>query len=289
MPDEPRPRFTGIFIPVEILTHPDLSLLEKMLLSWIDALYCQNRGGCFASNRYLGDKLGFEPNTIAKCVVHLRKLGLIKDVSKKGDSDRVIVALIGQEMDKKWRTKGDPNPTPIGLQSNPPVTEIQPPMDKNPIPSIKESKVESKDYNLEAANAAGKKFSSLLSFPQEVQETGTAMIEEIVAEKPDYKRPTSWFAIQNSIDQMIRIDKRTPERILAVLRWALSDDFWRPHFMKANPASYLRSKFDQLETKLNKPYTGEKKVDRRTKDRDGKPVEVADPFIYFDDNGRMAK
>lgn len=35
MPDEPKPRFTGIFIPVEILNHNNLSSHEKMIISFI--------------------------------------------------------------------------------------------------------------------------------------------------------------------------------------------------------------------------------------------------------------
>ena len=36
---EPKPRFTGIFIPVEILNLKKLSLFEKLLLSFINDLF----------------------------------------------------------------------------------------------------------------------------------------------------------------------------------------------------------------------------------------------------------
>ena len=64
----PTPRFTGIFIPVEILEMHDLTYLELILLSWIDALYCKKHRGCFASNAYLASKLQSQPNTIAKAI-----------------------------------------------------------------------------------------------------------------------------------------------------------------------------------------------------------------------------
>ena len=52
------PRFTGIFIPVEILEDSDLSMLEQLLLSWIDALYKEEYGGCFAKNEYFAKRFG---------------------------------------------------------------------------------------------------------------------------------------------------------------------------------------------------------------------------------------
>jgi len=53
----PKARFTGIFIPVEILEMDDLSPTEWILLSWIDALHDKSHNGCFASNEYLSKNL----------------------------------------------------------------------------------------------------------------------------------------------------------------------------------------------------------------------------------------
>jgi hypothetical protein len=142
-PKKPKPRFTGIFIPVEILEYEDLSLTEKLLLSWIDALYDEEKGGCFASNEYLADRMGIKPNTISKSLVKLRKLNLIEDISFDG-RERVIRALIGKFVDKnqhspkKSKSDLDKNPSRVGKKSNPE-------MEKNPSTPIYERKEERKD------------------------------------------------------------------------------------------------------------------------------------------------
>lgn len=133
---EPRPGFTGIFIPVEILEMEELTILEVMLLSWIKQLYCPEHGGCYASNEYLSKKLrGVQPNTIAKSLTKLRSLGLIEDVSFDGRK-RVIRALIERHVDKaQSKSALDRNPIGVGQKSNPAC-------DKNPCPSYIERKEE---------------------------------------------------------------------------------------------------------------------------------------------------
>lgn len=142
--DEPRARFTGIFIPAEILECQQLSYFEMILLSWIDALYDPEHGGCFASNEYLGIKLqNSQPNTVAKALTKLRRLGLIEDVSFDGRK-RVIRALINRHVDREQSKVGlEKNPTRVGEKSNPGS-------EKNPIrvppsPYISYSKVENKE------------------------------------------------------------------------------------------------------------------------------------------------
>jgi hypothetical protein len=131
----PNPRFTGIFIPKEILEMSNLSLFEMMLLSWIDALYCPDHCGCYASNDFLGKNINdTKENTVAKAITKLRKLGLIEDVSFDGRI-RVIRALINRFVDKKQSKAAlDKNPKRVGEKSNPRL-------EKNP------SKVPPSPYN----------------------------------------------------------------------------------------------------------------------------------------------
>lgn len=150
MTDIPKPRFTGIFIPVEILELEDLTLLEMLLISWIDALYSKEYGGCYASNEYLAIRLKVQVNTIAKALTSLRQKKLIEDVSFDGRT-RVIKSLIysiihknqsKSELDRQSNAELDKNPTPIGEKSNPPVK-----------PYIYESKEERKDKNIAQSRA----------------------------------------------------------------------------------------------------------------------------------------
>ena len=138
MSSEPSPRFTGIFIPVEILERKDISIFEKLLLSWIDSLFDIGRSGCFASNKYLADKLGVKENTVAKAITHLRKQGLIEDVSFNG-RDRVMRALINKSVHESQSKSGlDKNPSRVGQKSK--AT-----LDKNPSPPYIYSKGDSKE------------------------------------------------------------------------------------------------------------------------------------------------
>lgn len=82
----PNPRFIGIFIPVEILDLPELNSTDIIMLSWIDALDDpkNSHSGCFASNKYLADRLKLQENTVNKIISKLKDLGLIRQVSFDG-------------------------------------------------------------------------------------------------------------------------------------------------------------------------------------------------------------
>lgn len=89
------------------------------------------------------------------------------------------------------------------------------------------------------------------NFPQEVKDVCSAMNSALQQAKPDYPVPKNLTPLQTLIDFMIRLDKRSPQKILDVFRWALADSFWADKMFKPNPAKYLREKFDQLEMKMN--------------------------------------
>ena len=70
-------------------------------------------------------------------------------------------------------------------------------------------------------------------------------IDLILQRHPEHRHPdlNKWAG---EIDRMIRIDKRTPERIEAVLRWSQADSFWQTNILSPEK---LRKQFDQLEIK----------------------------------------
>ena len=95
--NQPRQRFTGIFVPVEILELEGITLFEERLLAIIESLYDPEYGGCHASNDYLAQKMrNAKPNTVVKALVKLRSMGLIEDVSFNGRK-RVMRACIGNK------------------------------------------------------------------------------------------------------------------------------------------------------------------------------------------------
>ena len=101
MSGPPKRKFTGFYMPVEILKCKDLNPSEKLLLAEIRAL--DNENGCWAGNKHLGEAIGCEAKTVANMLTRLRKRKFIhgKDFdgkrrcihvnsrfcqSKKGDS-----------------------------------------------------------------------------------------------------------------------------------------------------------------------------------------------------------
>lgn len=71
--------------------------------------------------------------------------------------------------------------------------------------------------------------------------------DEILRNKPDTKiTDKQLFNWSLTADRMIRLDKRSPECIAAVIRWAQADDFWMSNALSMKA---IREKFDQLELK----------------------------------------
>lgn len=63
---------------------------------------------------------------------------------------------------------------------------------------------------------------------------------------PNCKEPNvqSWCKDMN---KLIRIDKREPEDIAAVIKWCQKDDFWKSNILSPNK---LRKQYDQLKVKM---------------------------------------
>lgn len=74
------------------------------------------------------------------------------------------------------------------------------------------------------------------------------LLQLILLRKADYKKPNlKVWAIH--IDRMMRLDKRTPSRIEAVIRWCQKDTFWQTNILSTNK---LRKQFDRLEMQMKK-------------------------------------
>jgi hypothetical protein len=137
---QPNPRFTGIFIPVEILTMPGLTGTDVILLSWIDALYSEEYGGCFASNAYFVRKLGLKDNTVKILLAKLKKMGLIEQVSFDG---RIRVLRACKE---NWfKKKPIESTSEVDLNQPLQLIKINPCGGFKSTPLIIESKEESKE------------------------------------------------------------------------------------------------------------------------------------------------
>jgi hypothetical protein len=151
------------------------------------------------------------------------------------------------------------NPTEIDLTEK----ELTPPIPPQSPDLPKQS-------NGEKANAVAEESLDKSSKPKEkrakqeftpkVREVANQLLNAIVAANPDYKPPSNLTSVLMSVDLMIRIDNRDPDKILDVCQWALADSFWCDKMCKSNPADYLRKEFARFSMKMNvKPEKKERK------------------------------
>jgi hypothetical protein len=266
----PSPRFTGIFIPVEVLQINDLTYFEMILLSWIDALYCPEHGGCYASNEYLGSQIkGSQPNTVAKAITNLRKLGLIEDVSFDGRT-RVIRALVNRYIDKaQSKSELDAYPIGVGRLSNPACDAH--PSGVPPSPYIHYRKDERKDdiYIAQSAAPLRQKDADDISFSHESRD-----FQNIPPE--DWK---AWKELYTEVD--------VPREIKAMVQWILAN----PSKVKGRKLwrKFITSWLGKCqETKVNKlAYQQGKKNDVLSKhkgfQKDTRPQDPRNVFDFSED------
>ena len=83
----------GLWIPEEILFHPDLTPAERILLSFIYHLDT-TENHCYATNGYLGDLCGrVTAKSVESAVSRMRKKGFIELVSYDGRIRKMKVNL----------------------------------------------------------------------------------------------------------------------------------------------------------------------------------------------------
>ncbi len=79
------------------------------------------------------------------------------------------------------------------------------------------------------------------------------LLELILKKKPNFRQPDiQQWAVH--IDRLIRLDRRTPGDIEAVIEWSRADDFWQNNILSTEK---LRKQFDQLELRMSEKHPTE--------------------------------
>jgi hypothetical protein len=255
----PSPRFTGLFLPVEILEMEELTPTDIMLLSWIDALYSKEHGGCFASNEYFVKRLRLKENTIRVLITKLVDLGLVERVSFDG-RQRILRACKEKWFNRKSQSRSDRDLnhglqvniiTPCPLLESPPPIYIEKSIDQRLDNSLKVlTPPESKSAKASEVDSIPKKRTPS-EFSPKIREVGQKILDLLSQAKPDWPITKNLNPFLTEIDHMIRLEKRDPQKMLDVLAWALADSFWHDKFHKKNPAVKLREHYDSLDLKMN--------------------------------------
>jgi len=194
-------------------------------------------------------------------------------IPKKAQNPQLIPEKCpnGQMGMPEWENGDDQMGTPIPntipdtlpYSSSPPIPPHSPPPDPEP----------------ERAKAREMDSGVSKIYSEEVKKVAQEMVAILKTGKQNYKTPSNLTQWHQAIDLMIRCDEREPSLILKVFAWAVADEFWKDKMYKPNPPKYLRMQFEQLEIKMTtKPMYKRTGVDRRTKDKDGKPIELEPLF-----------
>jgi len=73
----------GLWMPEQYLFSKDLSLQEKILMSFIYTL--DQKDHCYASNKYLGELIGTSAKTVSNMLINLKKKEYIELLSWNGN------------------------------------------------------------------------------------------------------------------------------------------------------------------------------------------------------------
>ena len=112
-----------------------------------------------------------------------------------------------------------------------------------PAPALKNNTSELKNSSDPSTFAKGSSKPS-----HEAEKLAQLLKAEILRNKPDYRITQSQLRQwATTADRMIRLDRRQPERIDKVIRWAQRDEFWRSNVLSMDK---LREQVDRLEMQM---------------------------------------
>lgn len=168
--------------------------------------------------------------------------------------------ITNQEEHLSKKQQFSPTPHSPAARSEPPPDNPAPPDGGKP--------------PVEPGGSPEKRVAKVPEISPEGKDLGDSLLDVLLEERPSYAVPKSKHNLYVSATKLITIDKREPDKVRAVLRWALQDDFWRDKMFCANIAKYLSgNRFDQLEEKMR--MIPKSKIDRRGTNRDGTKIECA--------------
>ena len=223
-------------LPIDIASRRDLPAGTKIILAVIADRIGEN-DSCWPGSRTLANDTGLSRLTVLEGIKKLETKGIIQvERQPNGKVNHYrLVTKSGKEtipVKKLYRYR---NYTAGGIETIPQAVKK---LYHNQIDQLNQT-------NTLRQNSNEFRLAELL-------------LNLILERKSDFKKPNlqTWVI---HIERMIRLDKRTPERIEAVMRWCQQDSFWQNNILST---AKLREKFDQLELKMTK---GNQNGDRNSK------------------------
>ena len=107
-PDAPVKEYTGVWIPAEVMESEELSAIEKILYGEIAGFRI-----CYASNKWLANRIGRAERTVKRLVNHLIECGYVENLGFNGRFRTIRVVSRA-----KNGTSAMPKMTPIIIKNN---------------------------------------------------------------------------------------------------------------------------------------------------------------------------
>jgi len=211
-------------LPAEVARRRDLPSAAKVIAAVLIYRLGENES-CWPGLRILAGDTGLSVGAVRQSIRHLEngKIFAVQRVKGRANRYRLLIETVSEsdtvrkdKCVKKWRTGVSESGTEL-------YQKIAP------------------NQNIEQLNQI-----QSLCPKSDAFRLAELLLSLILARKPDFKKPNlqGWA---KDIDRMIRLDKRTPEQIEAVIRWCQQDLFWQSNILSA---AKLREKFDQLELRM---------------------------------------
>lgn len=252
---EPKPAeqerdFKGIWLSKEIWFNIELSPVEKILLLEIDSL---DRGkGCYASNKYLAEFVGYKEQSIVDIITRLRKDGYIQTIKHDGRK-RWLKVVITRLQTCPDHVQGSVVPTSTEVQSDVSLDTVVSNSPSNTIESIQMSNNEIVTSPAGLVDVSSPKLYTSKVYDKESlpYQLAEVLITKVSQRRGTYNRYLKTDIgreklLQNnaySFDLLLRKDKKDVKEVLDVLTWSQEDDFWKNNILSAEK---FRLQYDRL-------------------------------------------
>lgn len=213
-------------IPSQIMDTELLLPNEKLLYGILSGLANQ-KGKCFPSDEYLAKRLNVHYKTIGDYLKNFENLKLIKRNTKRiyGQKPQRTIQLIFTDF-TEFET--DNNIPPEADNGIPPEAESITILESEDI-------LESEEYNRSPSEPNGSLASDDAHF------CSNYLFKKLKEIRNDRKEP-NWKIWNNDFEKMMRIDKRSKEKIIEAIDFVMRDD---NKFKVESPAS-LREKYENI-------------------------------------------
>ena len=182
--------------------------------------------GQFIFGRFkAAEELGLKPSTVVDCIKWLKSNNTI-DI--KPNNKFSVITLVNWELYQSDEEEPDTN-SDTNSDTNATTTRQQPDTTKK-VKKVKKVK------------------KTLLSeLPSDAVSLAEYLRDKIIEWKPDTKIPENLFGWANDLRLAIERDKRNPDDIAAVIKFATSDSFWRTNILSGDA---VRRGFDRIQGKM---------------------------------------